>query len=84
MARVQLPSEGCRGVDGPRGEIYRPAKGKSYVDIPDGSFARQAAAALGTAPSAMFRAATADSKECPTCGFERWAWVEKCPRCRRA
>ena len=79
--RVSLPNEGCRGIDGPDGKVYRPARGHSYVDVPDGSFGRAAAKALGVAPSAMFHKAPAESKSCDGCGFEAWQWTKKCPRC---
>lgn len=79
--RVQLPSKGCRGVDGPNGEIYRPARGHSYVDVPDGAFGRQAAQALGVAPHGTFHSATAEAVTCGGCGRDNWGWVKVCPRC---
>ena len=81
--RVRLPNAGCKGIDGPRGEVYRPRPGSTYVEVPDNTFGKMAAFALGRAPDATFADATADSAMCDGCGFEMWAWTKVCPRCKR-
>lgn len=79
--RVKLPSEGCRGIDGPGGRVYRPARGKTYVEVPDNAFGRAAAQALGRAPDASFASTPIEAKSCTGCAFEMWPWSKVCPRC---
>lgn len=82
--RVALP-DGCRGMDGPDGRIFRPESGRASVEIPDAALARAARRQYGTGYDAAFRFTTtnekaAESVVCDRCGFERWAWIETCPR----
>jgi hypothetical protein len=81
--RVKLPNEACRGIDGPGGRVYRPARGKTYVEVPDNAFGKAAAQALGRAPDASFANAAAASVLCDGCGYDNWPWVKVCPRCKR-
>ena len=83
--RVALP-DGCLGMDAPDGRTYRPERGRASVDIPDPVIARQARRQYGTGYDIAFRFNTHDAKAaqsvaCSSCGFERWEWVQTCPRC---
>lgn len=85
--RVSLP-DGCRGVDAPDGRIFRPERGRASVEIPDAALARAARRQYGAGIDAAFHFVTtnekaAESTTCDSCGFERWGWVEACPRCSK-